>query len=30
MLVNASRTVMEGEARIEFSGFGVPNVVTCQ
>jgi hypothetical protein len=30
MLINASRTVIESEARIEFSGIGVPNVVTCR
>jgi hypothetical protein len=30
MLINASRIVMESEARIEFNGIGVPNVVTCQ
>jgi hypothetical protein len=29
MLINASRIVIESEARIEFNGIGVPNVVTC-
>lgn len=28
MLINASKTVIESDARIEFSGIGVPNVVT--
>jgi hypothetical protein len=30
MLIKASRIVIESEARIEFNGIGVPNVVTCQ
>ena len=30
ILINASRIVIESEARIEFNGIGVPNVVTCQ
>jgi hypothetical protein len=29
MLINASKIVIESEARIEFSGIGVPSVVTC-
>jgi hypothetical protein len=29
-LINASKIVIESETRIEFSGIGVPNVVTCR
>jgi hypothetical protein len=29
ILIKASRIVIESEARMEFSGIGVPSVVTC-
>jgi hypothetical protein len=30
ILISASKIVIESEARIEFNGIGVPNVVICQ